>query len=111
MMPRMATRHRPTEIVRETARRTVSISIALGRQLAAGRRRLALTQRALAARTGISQSAYSRIERGLGARAPLETWVALGIAVDRPLAVTFTRPLGEGVGLGATADAGHLSTV
>jgi hypothetical protein len=48
----------------------------------------------------------SEIERGLGARAPLETWIALGVALDRPLAVAFSRPLGAAVH--GPADRGHL---
>jgi hypothetical protein len=55
---------------------------------------------------GISAPRLSEIERGLGMRAPLETWIALGIALDRPLAVTFTRSLGQATA--AVADGGHL---
>jgi transcriptional regulator with XRE-family HTH domain len=81
------------------------MSIALGRQVREGRLRRGLTQRQLSARIGISQTALSLVERGLGARAPLETWIALGIALGRPLAVAFSRPLGEPHG---PADTGHL---
>lgn len=64
-----------------------------------------MTQRALSAKIGISQTALSRVERGLGDRTPLQSWIALGIALGRPLAVAFSRPLGEPRG---PADAGHL---
>jgi len=64
-----------------------------------------MTQRVAADRVGISQTAWSRIERGEGLGAPLKTWIALGIALERPLAVAFSRPLGEPRG---PADAGHL---
>ena len=53
----------------------------------------------------MSQGAVSAIERGIGSRVPLQTWIALGIALERPLAVSFSRPLGETRG---PADAGHL---
>ncbi len=53
----------------------------------------------------MSQSALSAIERGLGTHVPLETWIALGVALDRPLAMRFTRQLGE---QWVPADAGHL---
>lgn len=101
----MHSRRRPTELAREARRRGTTISIALGREVREGRVRLRLTQRHLSGRIGISQSALSAIERGLGAHVPLETWIALGIALDRPLAVRFTRQLGE---QRAPADAGHL---
>jgi hypothetical protein len=59
----------------------------------------------LAGMVGISTQRLSELERGLGTRAPLETWVALGVALDRPLAIAFTRPLATPI---ETRDAGHL---
>ena len=105
IIDRVATRHRPTELAREIARRSIGISLALGHEARQGRIRLSWSQRIVAAKVGISQTALSRMERGLGGPVPLETWIALGIALDRPLAVSFSRPLGEPRG---PADAGHL---
>jgi transcriptional regulator with XRE-family HTH domain len=99
------TRQRQTELEREIARRSTAMSLSLGRDLREARTRLSMTQRAVAAKVGISQTAWSRIERGLGGQVPLQTWVALGIALDRPLAVNLTRALGDTRG---PADAGHL---
>lgn len=82
------------------------IAISLGEEVRRERRRRRLTQRVLGARIGLSQTEISRIERGLGARAPLETWVALGVALDRPLAVSLSRPIGHD--RAEPADAGHL---
>jgi transcriptional regulator with XRE-family HTH domain len=81
------------------------LAITLGTQARSARRGRRLTLAAIARRTGISVSRLSEIERGLGARAPLDTWVALGIALGRPLAVSFSRPLDEDR---SPADAGHL---
>jgi transcriptional regulator with XRE-family HTH domain len=105
IIDRMATRNRPTELEREIARRSTAISLALAHEARQGRISLTWTQRIVSAKVGISQTALSRIERGLGGPVPLRTWVALGIALDRPLAVSFSRPLGE---LRGPADAGHL---
>ena len=41
----------------------------------------------------------------LGARTPLETWIAIGIAVDRPLSVAFSRDVVDPL----PRDAGHLA--
>jgi transcriptional regulator with XRE-family HTH domain len=106
MIGGMTSRRRPTELMREATRRTTSIAIALGETVRAARRRMHLTQHALAERIGMSQTWISRIERGQGAPVPLETWVALGVALDRPLAVSFSRPLLPTET--ATSDAGHL---
>lgn len=104
-MDRMLLRQRPTELEREMARRSTAISLALGREVREGRIRLSMSQRIVSAKVGISQTSWSRIERGLGGHVPLQTWVAIGIALDRPLAVGFSRPLGEARG---PVDAGHL---
>jgi transcriptional regulator with XRE-family HTH domain len=65
-----------------------------------------LSQAELAARVDVHQSWISRIELGRGEGVPIELWAALGVAIGRPLAVTFSRPLSE---LRGPADAGHLA--
>ena len=101
----MTNRRRPTEFEREITRRSTAICLSLGRDVREARTRRSMTQRVAADKVGISQTAWSRIERGEGVGAPLKTWIALGIALERPLAVAFSRPLGEPRG---PADAGHL---
>ncbi len=101
----MTNRRRPTEFQREVTRRSTAICLSLGRDVREARIRRSMTQRVAADKVGISQTAWSRIERGEGVGAPLKTWIALGIALERPLAVGFSRPLGESRG---PADAGHL---
>ncbi len=102
---RMATRQRSTELEREIARRATAMSLSLGRDVRDGRIGHSVTQRVVAEKVGISQTAWSRIERGLGGQVPLRTWVAIGIALERPLAVSFSRPLHAAR---SPADAGHL---
>jgi DNA-binding XRE family transcriptional regulator len=101
----MATRRRSTELEREVARRSTAMSLSLGRDVRDGRIRRSMTQQVAADQVGISQTAWSRIERGLGGQVPLRTWVAIGIALERPLAVGFSRQLDTSRG---PADAGHL---
>ena len=84
----------------------MAIAATLGGQVRAARRRRRMPLHALAPRVGISVTRLSELERGLGGRAPLETWVALGVALGRPLAVQLTRPLGES--REEPSDAGHL---
>jgi transcriptional regulator with XRE-family HTH domain len=88
------------------ARESIAIAATLGGEVRRARRTRRLPMRAVAAQVGISVTRLSEIERGLGARAPLETWVALGVALGRPVAVSLSRPLGQAHH--EVADAGHL---
>jgi transcriptional regulator with XRE-family HTH domain len=101
-----STRHRPTDQSREAERLSQAIAVALGRAVKAGRLRVQLTQRALGARVGMHQAWISRIELGHGSGVPLRIWVALGVVLGRPLAISFTKPLGE---QREPVDAGHLA--
>lgn len=102
----LLTRRRSTEAIREAERLSIAIALVLGQGVKAGRERPGITQATLAARVEVDQSRISQIERGLGRGVPLELWVALGVALGRPLAISFTRPLGE---TREPADAGHLA--
>jgi transcriptional regulator with XRE-family HTH domain len=74
-------------------REAAAVAGTLGGLVRHARRARRMTQAALAARVGVSGARLSEIERGHGSRAPLETWIAIGMALDRPLAVTLSRPL------------------
>jgi transcriptional regulator with XRE-family HTH domain len=87
------------------SREAAAIAATLGGVVRSSRRTRRWTIQALAGKVGLSTARLSEIERGLGARAPLETWIAIGIALERPIAVAFSRPLGSG---SAAIDAGHL---
>jgi len=101
----MASRRRATEHEREIARRATAMSLSLARDVREGRVRLSMTQLVAAGKVGISQTAWSRIEAGLSGNVPLRTWIAIGIALGRPLAVGFSRPLDAPRG---PVDGGHL---
>lgn len=81
------------------------IAATLGSQVRARRQRLGITQAELGRRVGLAQSRISDVERGLAGGLPLEIWVAVGIALQLPLAVSFSRPTRAEDSL---ADAGHL---
>jgi len=81
------------------------IAATLGSIVRRRRRDRRWTQAELGRRVGLSQTRISAIERGLGVGLPLEIWVALGIALGQPLAVSFSRPTDTAASL---ADAGHL---
>jgi transcriptional regulator with XRE-family HTH domain len=102
---RPARRQRPTDDVREAHQRSTAIAASLGRDVRAARRGLGLRQADLALRVGVHQTWISDIELGRGSGAPLALWVAIGVAIGRPLSMAFTRPLAPGTML---ADAGHL---
>ena len=87
------------------SREAAAIAATLGGVVRAARGARRWTLGALARKVGIGASRLSELERGLGTRAPLETWIALGVALERPLAVVFTRSLAPAAG---TRDAGHL---
>jgi transcriptional regulator with XRE-family HTH domain len=88
-------------------REAQAIAATLGAQAAATRRGLRLHQATVAARCGISRGRLGDLERGQGDGAPLGLWIALGLALGRPLRMEFSRPIDP---LGAeTADAGHLA--
>jgi transcriptional regulator with XRE-family HTH domain len=99
-------RRRPTDTIREAQRLSRSIVDTLGKVVRDRRIQLRLTQAELAVRVGIHQSWISRIELGRGHGVALETWVALGVALGQPLAVAFSRSLGE---VREPRDAGHLA--
>ena len=82
-----------------------SIAGSLGRDLRTTARRRRLTQAEVGRRVGLSGSRIGEIQRGLGAGASLETWVKLGKAICRPLAVSFSREMDAP----EAQDAGHLA--
>ena len=85
-------------------RESHAIAANLGRDLRATRRLRRLTQAQLADRVGLSQAEISSLEAGNGARTSLETWVAIGMALRRPVAIGFTRDSVQPLN-----DAGHLA--
>jgi len=90
----------------EGAREGRAIATALGREIRATRARRRMTQEDVCRRIGIARTRLGQLERGLGEHAPLSTWVKIGIALQRPLAVGFTRDIVEPL---EPRDAGHLA--
>lgn len=84
-------------------RESRAIAANLGREATTTRHRRRLTQSALAGLVGLGQSQISYLERGHGARTSIETWVAIGIALDRPIAIAFGRDVAAPLN-----DSGHL---
>ncbi len=98
----MATRVR-TRLSRDAERANREQLVRIGADVHAARHRRRLTQAQLGARVGLSQSAISRAERGLGGGLTLDAWQRIALALGITLRVTLQRdPLAE------TADAGHL---
>jgi transcriptional regulator with XRE-family HTH domain len=92
------------ELVAEAKRRNREQLAALAHEIRSSRERRGLTQRRLGERVGLSQSALSKIERGLGGSFSLETWQRPALALDRPLRFELPRdPRAD------PADAGHLA--
>jgi len=98
----MPTRIR-TNLALEAARANRELLVRLGGDARAARLRRRLTQTGLGRRVGLSQSAISRAERGLGGGLTLDAWQRIAIALSVPLKVEFQRdPQQEPL------DAGHL---
>ena len=87
----------------EGEREARSIATRLGGELREGRVRKRLTQKQVGDRIGVDQSRVCQMELGRGERAPLGAWIAFGIVVDRPLAISTSRSIEP-----EPRDAGHL---
>jgi len=98
-------RHRRTRFEVDGTIEASSIAGSLGRELRLTARRRRLTQGELGRRVGLSGPRIGEIQRGQGASASLETWVKLGKAIGRPLAVSFSRDIDAP----EARDAGHLA--
>jgi transcriptional regulator with XRE-family HTH domain len=81
-----------------------AIAANLGRDTRSTRNRRRLTQQALGQLVGLGQSEISYLERGNGSRTSIETWVAIGIALGRPVAIGFARDVVDPL-----QDARHLA--
>ncbi len=64
-----------------------------------------MTQEQLGRRVGLSQSEISHLECGHGQGTSIAAWTAIGIALDRPLSIGFSRDIADP----APRDAGHLA--
>ena len=98
-------RRRRTTVEVLGSREAHAIAGSLGRELRLSLKRRHQTHEELGERVGISRPRISELVRGDGANAPLAAWIRLGLAIDRPLAVTFSRSLDAD----GPRDAGHLA--
>lgn len=101
----MVKRARRTAELIEGQREAAALAGTLGRVVRTRRHDKGLSLADVGARVGLSRTRIAEIERGEGIGTPLQIWVALGIALGHPLAVSFSRPLGE---QRAPVDGGHL---
>jgi transcriptional regulator with XRE-family HTH domain len=76
----------------------------LAREVRIERRRLHLTQQQLGDRVGLSRARIAEIERAEASGLPVWSWIALGFALNRPIAIAFSRSL-----IAEPRDAGHLA--
>ena len=88
----------------EAARRNAELLARLGKEVRDSRRRRGLLQRELAALASLTQSAVSRMERGLGGSFSVDAWQRVHTALYRPLNLAPSRDA-----LAETVDAGHLA--
>jgi len=96
-------KYRRNELAAEAARRNREQTARLGGRFREARLRRRLTQQQLGERVGVSRSAVSAIERGLGGGHTLDSWQRLAVALDIRLDIDLGRdPIAEPI------DAGHL---
>lgn len=86
------------------AREAAAIAATLGRELRAARRTRRLTQAQVGASVGVTHARIGDLERGNGAGAPLGLWIAMGMAVGRPIEIAASREVEF-----EPRDAGHLA--
>lgn len=94
---------RRSQLAVEAARRNQEQRGRVGGEIRAMRERRGWTRVELARRAGIGRMVESRVERGT-TNLDLDVLQRIGVALDRPLVVTFGRDILE-----APADAGHLA--
>ena len=94
---------RRSQLAVEAARRAREQRIRIGGEIRAMRERRGWTRTELSRRAGIGRMVESRVERGQ-TNLDIDVLQRIGLAMDRPLIVTFGRDLLE-----APADAGHLA--
>jgi transcriptional regulator with XRE-family HTH domain len=87
---------------REAQRAAASLGLDLRRT----RHRQRLTLAQLASRVGVGPTRLHELEAGAGATAPLALWYAIGDALGRPFAASFSRDVSTP---GEPGDAGHLA--
>lgn len=87
-------RQRATRPVLVGRQRAGVLAERLGKALREARRQARATQAACAHDARISQARWSTLERGLGSRAPLETWAVAASTVQMELAVFLDRSSG-----------------
>lgn len=96
-------KYKRRELAAEATRRNREQTARLGGRAREARHRRRVTQQQLGERVGLSRSAVSAIERGLGGGHTLDTWQRLAVALDIRLNIDLARdPIEEPI------DAGHL---
>jgi transcriptional regulator with XRE-family HTH domain len=94
---------RRSQLALDAARRTVEQRIRVGAEIQVMRERRGWTRIELARRAGLGRMVVGRIEAG-ATNLDLDALQRLGVALGRPLLVTFGRDVQE-----APTDAGHLA--
>jgi transcriptional regulator with XRE-family HTH domain len=94
---------RRTRLAVDATSRTREQRLKIGAEIRAMRERRGWTRIDLAARAGVGRMVVSRTERGI-TNLDLDVLQRIGLALDRPLLVTFGRDV-----LQAPVDAGHLA--